>query len=127
LPAPTLVTQFFPIILDRDRTIEGLFLSSLSEISDGVSLPLTSSPSIRDYYASKTYAEFLSKSEVSLRLGHRSETSTEPYIIRMLLEDPKYIAKIAHNAGEEVQLTEAGFEYIKDTADGCSLWRKRTI
>jgi integrase len=81
----------------------------------------------RDFYASKIYAEFLSKSEVSLRLGHRSETSTEPYIIRQLLEDPKYVAKVAHNTEEEVQLIESGFEYVKETPDGCSLWRKRSI
>ncbi|MHA1410133.1 MAG: tyrosine-type recombinase/integrase [Candidatus Odinarchaeia archaeon] len=81
----------------------------------------------RDFYASKTYAEFLSKSEVSLRLGHRRETSTEPYIIRQLLEDPKYVHGIAHNTKEEIQLIESGFEYIKDTSDGCSLWRKRSI
>jgi len=81
----------------------------------------------RDFFASKTYAEFLSKSEVSMRLGHRSETSTEPYIIRQLLEDPNYHHGIVHNTQEEIQLLESGFEYIKDTKDGCSLWRKRTI
>ena len=39
--------------------------------------------------------------------------------------DPKYVSKVAYTTDDEKELIESGFEYVKDTREGHSLWRKR--
>jgi len=79
----------------------------------------------RDYVGTWVYEESGSKSEVAMWLGHLWETSTTTYIVRKALAPKHYHTRIAQTTEEEVELSNLGYDYVKDTVNGGSLWRKR--
>jgi len=52
-------------------------------------------------------------------------SSTTPYIVRKALAPKHYHTRVAQTTEEEVKLCNQGYEYVKDTKNGGSLWRKR--
>jgi integrase len=79
----------------------------------------------RDFVGTWVFEETGSKSEVAMWLGHRRESSTTPYIVRKKLAPKHYHSRVAHSTEEEIELSNLGYEYVKETRNGDSLWRKR--
>ena len=52
-------------------------------------------------------------------------SSTTPYIVRKALAPKHYHTRVAQTTEEEVKLCNLGHDYVKDTKNGGSLWRKR--
>jgi len=56
--------------------------------------------------------------------GHRRESSTNPYIVRKTLATKYYHIGVVQTSEEKGELCNLGYNYVKDTKNGGSLWRK---
>jgi len=58
-------------------------------------------------------------------LGHKRIENTLVYTHLVDFGSDEYASKVAKNADEACQLVEAGYDYVCNTADGYSIFRKR--
>ncbi len=62
---------------------------------------------------------------VKYLLGHRRIENTLIYTQLMDFVNDEYVSKMAKNAAEACQLVELGYNYVCNTSDGLSIFRKR--
>lgn len=78
----------------------------------------------RTYYANNASYKYKDSFEVQYRMGHRSMKTTMLYINRAKCRHVEYVRKICRTTEDECEAIGAGFEYVKDTIEGHSLWKK---
>jgi hypothetical protein len=62
---------------------------------------------------------------VKYLLGHKRIENTLVYTHLVDFGNDEYVSKVAKNADEACQLVEAGYDFVCNTSDGLSIFRKR--
>jgi integrase len=79
----------------------------------------------RHFKATMDYHKTKDILHVKYLLGHRRIENTLIYTHLVDFGNDEYVSKVAKNASEACQLVELGYDFVCNTSDGLSIFRKR--
>ncbi len=80
---------------------------------------------LRHFKATMEYHKTKDILHVKYLLGHRRIENTLIYTHLVDFGNDEYLSKVAKNAAEACQLVELGYDFVCNTSDGLSIFRKR--
>ena len=82
---------------------------------------------LRHFKATMEYHKTRDILHVKYLLGHKRIENTLIYTHLVDFGNDEYISKVAKNASEACQLVELGYDFVCNTSDGLSIFRKRKL
>jgi integrase len=80
---------------------------------------------LRHFKATMEYHKTKDILHVKYLLGHKRIENTLVYTHLVDFCNDEYVSKVAKNAAEACQLVELGYDFVCNTSDGLSIFRKR--